>query len=123
MAVMTHRIHFGENGGSYKIGNTEFNEVRYPAFSPNGRPGDTTNCGMCHVNGSEAVLPIGKLPVRVPGGLWDPAPATTAACTACHQSQSAIAHSAAQTDAKNGESCDVCHGASAEFSVLKVHAR
>jgi OmcA/MtrC family decaheme c-type cytochrome len=121
--VMVHRIHFGENGGSYKIGNTEFNEVRYPAFSPNGRPGDTTNCAMCHVNGSEAVLPEGKLPVRLPGGLMDPAPATTAACTACHQSQSAMAHAAAQTDATNGESCSVCHGASAEFSVLKVHAK
>jgi OmcA/MtrC family decaheme c-type cytochrome len=122
-AVMAHRIHFGENGSSYKFGNTDFKEVRYPAFSPNGRPGDTTNCGMCHVNGSEAVFPQGLLPVKLPGGLMEVAPATTAACTACHQSQSALAHAASQTDPNNGESCNVCHGAAAEFSVLKVHAK
>jgi OmcA/MtrC family decaheme c-type cytochrome len=127
MSVMTHKIHFGENmkefGGTYKFGNTDFNEVRYPAFAPNGRVGDTTNCGMCHVNGSEAVFPQGRLAVRNPGGLLDPAPATTAACTACHQSQSAMAHAASQTDEKMGESCDVCHGESATYSVLKVHAK
>ena len=85
---MVHKIHFGENlaaaGATYKIGTTDFNDVRYPVFSNTGRPGDTTNCYMCHVNGSEAVFPIGLNPVKNPQGLMDPTPATTAACTACH---------------------------------------
>jgi hypothetical protein len=83
-----------------------------------GAPGDTTNCAMCHVNGSEAVFPIGKDPVKNPGGLLDVLPATTAACTACHQSRSALAHAMNNTDAKLGETCDVCHGVNADFSVL-----
>jgi OmcA/MtrC family decaheme c-type cytochrome len=125
--VMVHKIHYGENmaetGNTYKIGNSDFTDVRYPAFSPNGRPGDTTNCNMCHVNGSEAVFPIGRNNVKNPNGLLDPLPATTAACTACHQTRSAMAHAASHTDAKLGESCDVCHGPNADFSVLKEHAK
>ena len=104
-------------------GNSDFSDVRYPAFSPNGRAGDTTNCAMCHVNGSEAVFPIGKNAVKYPNGMLDPMPATTAACTACHQSKSALAHAVSQTDSKLGESCDVCHAAGADFDVLKEHAK
>lgn len=126
-SVMVHKIHFGENmaelGTTYKIGTSDFSDVRYPAFTPNGRPGDTTNCAMCHVNGSEAVFPIGKNPVKYPNALLDPMPATTAACTACHQSKSALSHAVSQTDSKLGESCDVCHAAGADFDVLKEHAK
>jgi hypothetical protein len=34
-----------------------------------------------------------------------------------------MAHMAAQTDPKMGESCDVCHAAGAEFDVIKMHAK
>jgi len=126
MAVMVHSIHFGENlaaaGATYKIGTNDFSDVRYPAMSPQGRTGDTTNCAMCHVNGSEAVFPIGKNMVKNPGGLMDPAPPTTAACGACHVARSAMAHMSSQTDPKYGESCDTCHAAGADFDVSKVHA-
>ena len=50
-------------------------------------------------------------------------PATTSACTGCHQNTSALAHAQAQTDPKFGESCDVCHAAGADFDVTKMHAR
>ena len=127
LSVMVHKIHFGDNmvalGNTYKIGNSDFTDVRYPAFSATGSPGDTTNCEMCHVNGSESVFPIGHNAVKNPNGLLDPLPATTAACTACHQSRSALSHAVSQTDAKLGESCDTCHGADAEFSILKEHAK
>jgi OmcA/MtrC family decaheme c-type cytochrome len=126
LSVMVHSIHFGENlaaaGATYKIGSADFTDVRYPAMSPQGATGDTTNCAMCHVNGSEAVFPIGKNPVKVPGALMDPAPATTAACAACHVARSNMAHMAAQTDPKFGESCDVCHAAGADYDVTKMHA-
>ncbi|MCU1236999.1 MAG: hypothetical protein JWP63_4966, partial [Candidatus Solibacter sp.] len=125
-SVMVHSIHFGDNlaaaGATYKIGTADFSDVRYPAFSPNGRPGDTTNCAMCHVNGSEANFPIGLNPVKDPGAQMDPAPATTAACAACHVTKSNMAHMAAQTDPRFGESCDVCHAIGAQFAVGKEHA-
>jgi hypothetical protein len=83
---------------------------------------DTAECYMCHVNGSEAVLPIGKNPVVDPQGLENPTPATTSACTACHLNQSSYAHASVNTDPRFGESCDVCHGTGAAFSATQVHA-
>jgi OmcA/MtrC family decaheme c-type cytochrome len=127
LSVLVHSIHFGENlaaaGATYKIGNSDFSDVRYPAMSPQGRTLTTKNCAMCHVNGSEAVFPIGKNPVKDPGAQMDPAPATTAACAACHVTRSNMAHMALQTDSKFGESCDVCHAKGAEFDVQKMHAQ
>jgi OmcA/MtrC family decaheme c-type cytochrome len=126
LSVMVHSIHFGDNlaaaGATYKIGTSDFSGVRYPAFSMTGRPGDTTNCSMCHVNGSEAVFPIGMNNVKDPGANMDPAPATTAACAACHVTKSNMAHMASQTDPKFGESCDVCHATGADFAVGLEHA-
>jgi OmcA/MtrC family decaheme c-type cytochrome len=131
-ALMIHKIHTGEKmtsefGTTYTVvgfGGThnDFSEVRYPVFTPSGSTGDTAKCYMCHVNNSETVFPIGKNPVLDNQGMLNPAPATTAACTACHQTQSAVSHSASQTDPKFGESCDVCHASGAEFDVQKVHA-
>jgi OmcA/MtrC family decaheme c-type cytochrome len=125
-ALMVHSIHFGDNlaaaGATYKIGTADFSGVRYPAFSNTGRPGDTTNCQMCHLPGTEAVFPIGLNPVKAPNLLMDPAPATTAACAACHVTRSNMAHMAAQTDPKFGESCDVCHDVNGAYSVIKEHA-
>jgi OmcA/MtrC family decaheme c-type cytochrome len=131
-ALMIHKIHTGEKmttdfhtqytivgfGGSHN----DFTEVRYPAMTPTGGVGDTAKCYMCHVNNSEAVFPIGLNNVTDPQGRISPVAATTSACTACHQNLSALAHSVSQTDAKFGESCDVCHAAGTDFDVLKEHA-
>jgi OmcA/MtrC family decaheme c-type cytochrome len=132
MALMVHKIHKGEqlaeddqeytvigNGGSFN----PFNEVRYPAFTKTGAVGNLAKCDMCHVGGSEGNLPVGKLAVRDPQGRINPAPATTSACLSCHLSQQAAAHAQANTDAKFGESCGVCHGPAAEQAVGKVHAQ
>ena len=91
-------------------------------MSNTGTPGDTAKCYMCHVNGSEAVFPIGLNPVKTPQGLMSPMAPTTAACTACHVKPSALAHACRRPTRKFGESCDVCHADGAEFSVTKVHA-
>ena len=96
--------------------------VRYPAMGPTGAVQDTAECYLCHVNGSEATLPVGKNAVTDPQGLLNPAPTTTSACTACHLNQSAYAHAGANTDPKFGESCDVCHGTGAAFDATQVHA-
>jgi OmcA/MtrC family decaheme c-type cytochrome len=130
--MMIHKIHTGEKmsaefnttytivgfGGSHN----DFTDIRYPVMTPTGSTGDTAKCDMCHVNNSETVFPIGLNPIQDLQGKLVPAPATTSACTACHQKTSALAHAVANTDAKFGESCDVCHGSGAEFDVQKVHA-
>jgi OmcA/MtrC family decaheme c-type cytochrome len=131
-ALMIHKIHTGEKmqsefGTNYTVvgfggSHNDFSGVRYPTMSPTGSTGDTAKCYMCHVNNSETVFPIGKNPVIDNQGLLNPAPATTAACTACHQNKSALAHAVAQTDPKFGESCDVCHGSGTDFDVQKEHA-
>ena len=131
-ALMIHKIHTGEKmqtefNTSYTIvgyggSHNDFSDVRYPAMGPTGTVGDTAKCDMCHVNNSETVFPIGKNPVADTQGKLNPAPATTSACTACHQNTSALAHSVAQTDPRFGESCDVCHASGAEFDVQKMHA-
>lgn len=124
-AQMIHKIHTGEEmqaeGGSglviYGFGGSknDFGEVRYP--------GDRRNCATCHVNGSEQ-LPLEEalLPVKDARGLINPVGATTSACTGCHVSRSAASHALANTSTL-GESCAVCHGSDAEFSINKVHAR
>jgi OmcA/MtrC family decaheme c-type cytochrome len=144
-ALMAHKIHTGLNlkknfgqdyiivgfGGSHNSFGAAFASVpasipntgvRYPAMGPTGAVQDTTLCYLCHVNGSEAVLPIGKNAVTDPQGLLNPAPTTTSACTACHLNQSAYAHASANTSATFGESCDVCHGTGATFDATQVHA-
>jgi OmcA/MtrC family decaheme c-type cytochrome len=132
-ALMVHKIHTGEKmnaefGTTYTIvgfggSHNDFTEVRYPTMTATGGVGDTSKCYMCHVNGSEAVFPIGKNDVSDPQGKLTTVPATTSACTGCHQNTSALAHSQAQTDPKFGESCDVCHAAGADFDVIKMHAK
>jgi len=144
-ALMVHKIHTGLNlkknfgqdyvvvgfGGSHHSFGAAFASVpasipntgvRYPAMGPTGAVQDTAECYVCHVNGSEAVLPIGKNQVVDPQGLLNPSPTTTSACTACHLNQSAFAHAGANTDPKFGESCDVCHGTGAAFDATRVHA-
>jgi OmcA/MtrC family decaheme c-type cytochrome len=133
-AMMVHKIHTGEklaaaglsyiivgNGGSHN----DFSDVRYPTMGPTGATGDTAKCYVCHVQTpalTEAIFPIGKNNVVDQQGLLNPAPATTSACTACHFTRSAMAHSVSQTDPKFGESCDVCHATGTDFDVDKEHA-
>ncbi len=132
MAIMIHKIHKGEqmheeNRGYVVVGrggsHNDFGHVRYPAFSPSGGVGDLRNCNMCHVNGSEQLpLQEGLAEVTDPQGLLNPVGKTTAACTACHGTVSTASHALSNTT-RLGESCEVCHGGSGEFSVNKAHAR
>jgi OmcA/MtrC family decaheme c-type cytochrome len=144
-ALMVHKIHTGTNleanfnqdyiivghGGSTNdfgaayasVPSTVKNTgVRFPPMGPTGSVQDTTQCYMCHANGSEAVFPIGLHAVTDPQGLLTSAPATTSACTACHLDSATMAHAQANTDPKFGESCSVCHAAGAAFDVQAVHA-
>jgi OmcA/MtrC family decaheme c-type cytochrome len=128
--LMVHRIHTGENlpanrpyvvvgfGGSHN----DFSDVRYPAMSPTGAPGDTRNCAMCHVNTSQLNLPEGLLPVTDPQGPLNPVQPVTAACTGCHVDIAAASHALTNTN-QLGESCTVCHALGRDQAVDKVHAQ
>lgn len=87
-------------------------------------PRSLADCAACHVNGTENLpLRADLLPAVDPRGPIDPAPPATGACLACHTSLSAAAHADLNISEAYGESCDVCHGANAQFSVSRSHAR
>ena len=123
MSLMIHKIHTGEKLGAdsdytvYGFGGNpvNFNEVRFP--------GDRRRCNACHVGNSQ-LLPLDKglLQVQDPRGYISPAGAVTTACTSCHTSIEAASHADINTG-RLGESCTVCHGGTADFSVDKVHAQ
>jgi hypothetical protein len=91
-------------------------------MSPTGNPGDTRNCSLCHLNGSEQNLPLGLNPVVDPQGYLNPIQAVSSACTGCHVTQPEAAHMLANTSAL-GESCTVCHASGAAYAVSQVHAQ
>lgn len=134
-AYMVHRIHTGKELVAQGAGYTllgrggavyDYTHVGYPAFTPAGAVGDTRNCAMCHVNGSESILPSGKVPVENPQSPVNPLPRVTAVCTGCHASMSTLAHAVNNTAAIGGksiEACATCHGPNAGHSVTRAHAR
>jgi len=130
-SLMIHKIHNGkalaDMGQPLQIaafGGTvvNFNDVTFPAFSPNGAIGNLQSCTMCHVNGSENNLPTGLNDVRTPNSLLTTTPAVTAACTACHATKPELSHAVANTT-QFGESCAACHGPNGDFTPDKLHAQ
>lgn len=131
-ALMIHKIHDGAGlaakglppfvvvgfGGSHN----DFSGVTFPAFDSSGSVGNVQNCSMCHVNGSEANLPVGLNNVTTPNSVLNPTPAATAACTACHATLPELSHAVANTT-QFGESCTACHASGAAFDVDQVHAQ
>ena len=116
-ASQIHSIHRGsalEN--PYVIGGRNYQDV--------GFPGDLRDCSVCHVNGSynpDVVTTVA--PIATPGALINPTtPPITAACQGCHDDKATASHAVDQIN-QFGESCAVCHGSNAAFSVDKVHSR
>ncbi len=128
--LLVHRIHTGDNLPAtrpyvvvgFRGSHNDFSDVRYPAMSPTGSPGDTRNCSMCHVGGSEQNLPLGLNAVIDPQGPINPIQAIASACTGCHVDIATASHALSNTTSL-GESCTVCHSAGAQFSVGQVHAQ
>ena len=129
--LLVHRIHDGVNmkadkrtyvvvgfGGSHN----DFTGTLFPALTPTGNPLDLRNCSMCHVNGSEQVLPIGLNLVTDPQGPINPIQPVSSACSGCHTDLPAASHMLGNTTIL-GESCTVCHAAGAAFAVDQVHAQ
>ena len=129
--LLVHRIHYGINmqafnrsyvvvgfGGSHN----DFSGTLFPALTPTGQPLDLENCSMCHINGSEQNLPTGLNAVVDPQGPINPVQAVSSACSGCHVDLPSASHFLANTTSL-GESCVVCHGTGAAFSVGQVHAQ
>jgi OmcA/MtrC family decaheme c-type cytochrome len=132
--LLVHRIHDGvnvtANGGKPYIVNgfggshNDFSGVLFPALGPTGAATDLANCSLCHVNSTEqADLALtGLNQVTDPQGLLNPIQAFSSACTGCHVDVASVSHTLANTTVL-GESCNVCHGTGAAYSVDQVHAQ
>jgi len=118
---MIHKIHTGEELQipytviGFRGSVNDFAEVLFP--------GDRRDCTICHIDGTQQLpLIAGALPSVNPRGFIDPTPPVSAACLSCHSSMSAAAHADLNTSPTLGESCNVCHGEGADFSIDRVHA-
>lgn len=136
--VLIHKLHRGDDlaqqpylvygFGSGSPGYTvhDFSTLRFS--------GDLRICESCHVDGSELIPPypgtaLPTLRTQLDPATGDAVPADppqtepiTAVCTACHDSDSAIAHAATQTAPDGTEACQVCHAEGRDQAVSTVHA-
>jgi OmcA/MtrC family decaheme c-type cytochrome len=136
--VLIHKLHRGEElaqqpylvygFGAQPLGYTvhDFGEILFP--------GDLRQCESCHVDDSQLIPPYPGTALPTSRTQLDPAtgnavpadpPETapiTAVCTACHDSEAAIAHAATQTAPNGVESCQVCHAEGRDEAVSLVHA-
>lgn len=136
---MIHSTHYARRLGGYAersslvkpfaltyIGNSnrvnDFSEILFPQ--------DIRNCSKCHGDSGascSASMPCGIGQSCQSGKCKNVAyqDANTAACLGCHDTASAAGHAALNTwtdpMGKPVETCEVCHGATAEFAVSKVH--
>jgi len=127
--TMLHKIHMGEdlaNASTYTIvgygsgaypnnfGLSTFEEIVFPAL-----PGGVRNCFKCHGDTNEAWKE--PQPRDHPTEQGTPVARWKAVCGACHDSTDATAHIQVQTTPGGAESCGVCHGTNAEWSVERMH--
>jgi len=139
--LLVHRLHDGVNaatnpGGPPKypyvvVGHggatSDFSGILFPVMSPTGSATYMQDCAICHTKSSEQNLPVGLNLVQDPqgwiqGATGNPVQPVSSACSGCHVSEGESAHFLANTDVL-GESCSVCHGSGAQYSVGSVHAQ
>jgi OmcA/MtrC family decaheme c-type cytochrome len=146
--VLVHKIHRGNQlAQGYVLGG----DPQPTASSPGGTPidfgkvaypGNLRACWACHASTSyELPLPVGQIPTKTSQVLacndatLDPsaycasrsvqsetflAP-TAAACTACHDDASSVAHAQVNVAADGSEACATCHGPGQAWDVQSVH--
>lgn len=120
---MIHKIHRGHDlVGEYTV--YGFGNVPHD-FTHIGFPGDESKCTMCHLPSTYDVpVPPEAVPTLVAQGdmIASETLPESAACTSCHDSAMAALHAALNSSFGTGvESCSVCHGSGAAFSVDLVH--
>lgn len=147
--VLVHRLHRGSAlSQGYVVGTDPGPTPANPAgtqvdFAKVLFPGDLRACWACHASTSYLPpLPASQIPTVMGQQLacTDPSPdpasyCTTqvdagvstlapigAACTACHDQPSNVAHAQVNTAADGSEACATCHGAGQAWDVQSVHA-
>lgn len=111
ISARVHIVHFGRY-----VEHPEYGYAGNPnAFAEIIFPQDVRNCTKCHTAETS--------------GTWK-TDASRLACTSCHDSDAAVAHTTLMTlnpnpsdpyDPRRTETCNTCHGAGKEFSPDKVH--
>ncbi len=98
-AEMIHSIHASgtEATNVYSVNGTTW-DVTFPR-----QDGGVAACTACHGDNTAWQTP------------------SEHACITCHNSDADQGHAALMTDDTYGETCDVCHGAGADYSVESVH--
>ena len=136
---MVHKIHAGENlAQGYKIGNSDFSDVRYPRA--------LTECEACHTSKNWTLDAIASSAAYKPSQqtlyTCDPAagsdstvacPAASiittpqplqpvaSVCTSCHDAPATLAHAQTNTTQTGVEACAACHGSGMLFDVANFH--
>jgi OmcA/MtrC family decaheme c-type cytochrome len=121
--VLIHQIHRGEERAQkpyvvygFQSSEHDYSNVRFP--------GNLANCTTCHLPGTYELPFSGNVQpttVTQAGEIVHAVPATTSACTACHDGTAISGHAELQTTAGGLETCEVCHGPGSEFDVADVH--
>ncbi len=121
--VLIHSLH---SGGSLEQPVAVWGRGTTPAtFGDVVFPGDLADCQTCHkVNTNALPLAKGVQPLTfskdgttITGSVLP----VRSVCQSCHDTADAQGHYELMTTASGVETCDVCHGAGAEFDVNKVH--
>ncbi len=133
---MVHKIHRGEDlVAGYKIGDSDFSDVRYPQ--------SLTNCEACHTSknwtldamvSSTSYQPSQQTLYTCGDAGTDPTvactnilttpqplPPQTSVCTSCHDAPYTLAHAQTNTTAGGVEACAACHGTGMLFDVRNFH--
>ncbi|MBK7642617.1 MAG: hypothetical protein IPJ19_06130 [Planctomycetes bacterium] len=126
---MLHAIHMGKDlaypTGYYIVGGsntaypnnyalTTFETVGFPSM-----PSGVKNCAKCH--GSTNTAWHAPADRTYPAGQTLPFQGWKLECGACHDADDAQAHISIMTSTDGVESCELCHGASAEWNVQRMH--
>ena len=121
---MIHKIHRGaglDNGYIVAGRNGSLHDYGHVGF-----PGRIQNCEMCHIpDGQSIPTPDGALATVIesasPYMQVGEIPPQTAACTACHDSDAAVAHANSFVNLTGAENCADCHGKAHEWGYDIVH--
>jgi OmcA/MtrC family decaheme c-type cytochrome len=121
MKYFIHRIHLGiDESPSFIVygHNSRLINFSNVLFS-----GNLQDCAKCHVDETYELPLTNILPTKVTEGttLVSVTQPETSACTACHDSESTLAHTMVMTTSDGLESCATCHDNGKDFDVASAH--
>jgi len=134
--VLIHKIHRGEDLAQkpydvYGFGPPPANYTKFD-FAEVLYPGNLQDCASCHVGETYLIPPFPGTALPTQVAHIDPATGglivdghvgpITSTCTACHDSDEAVAHAETQTAPNGEETCGVCHAEGRIAAVSLAHS-